>query len=86
MYSKKLIWIHTIITILTLALIGIALFFIENKKGTPRRYYDFSNFDSPFYETTEKVFGVIVFILFCGQIFYITNFILGLIKSIRKEN
>ncbi len=86
MYSKKLIWIHTLITILTVVLIGIALCFIEYKKGTPRRYYDFSNFNSPFYEITEKVFGVILFILFCGQIFYIVNFVLGLIKSLRKKN
>ena len=86
MYSKKLIWIHTIITILTLTLIGLALCFIEYKKDTPRRYSDFSNFNFPFYETTEKAFGVILFILLCGQIFYIANFILGLIKSLRKDN
>ena len=86
MYSKKLILIHTIITLLTLALIGIALCFIGYKKGTPRRYYEFSNLNSPVYETTEKVFGVILFILLCGQILYVANFILGLIKSLRKIN
>ena len=83
LYSKTLIWTHVIVTILTLLLVALTLFFGESfMNPTPRRYYDYSNWNS-FNNYTEftKAIGITIFVLLFGQVIFIINLIAGLLKK-----
>ncbi len=81
LYSKSLIWIHAIATILTIALILLYLH-SENQITTARKYYDFSSwelntfFDDKFIFWLKALLGITIL---CQLVFFI-NLILGVIK------
>jgi heme/copper-type cytochrome/quinol oxidase subunit 1 len=82
LYSKALTWTHIIITMLTLLLFALNLFF-DNCfiNPVPRRYYDYSNWNSfNNYTTLTKAIGISIFVLLLGQFIFVINFIMGLFK------
>lgn len=82
MFSKVLTWAHVIITILTLILFVLALYFGDSLSSLkPRRYYDYSSWNSfdP-YDKYTKAIVIALNILIFGQIIFIINFIAGLFK------
>ncbi|MBS0647577.1 MAG: cbb3-type cytochrome c oxidase subunit I [Verrucomicrobia bacterium] len=87
LYSKALTWTHVIITILTLLLFALTLFFSDSfMNTTPRRYYDYSSwgsFDS--YTTLTKALGITIFALLFGQFIFVINLIAGLFKRLTKR-
>jgi len=82
LYSNALTWTHVIITTLTLGLFASTLFFGERfSNPTPRRYYDYSTWNSlDLYSTHAKTFAITIFVLLFGQIIYVINLIAGLFK------
>ena len=82
LYSKALTWAHVTITILAIGLFLATLFFGESLLNlTPRRYYDFSNWNSlNTYTTFTKTVLITIFIFLLGQILFVVNFIVGLFK------
>ena len=87
LYSKALIWTHVIITILTLLLFALTLFFGDRfMNPTPRRYYDFSSWNSfDNYTTFTKAVGIAVFVLLFGQFIFVINLVVGLFKRLTKR-
>jgi cytochrome c oxidase subunit 1 len=85
LYSKALTWTHVIITILTLFIFALTVFFGDNiLNPKPFRYYDYSNWNSSeMYSTLIKTIAIIILILLFGQILFIVNLIAGLFK--RKD-
>lgn len=83
LYSKSLTWTHIIVTILTLVLFASTLFIGDGHiNPMPRRYYDYSNWNSlDMYSTLIKVGAITLFILLLGQINFVINFIVGIFKS-----
>lgn|GEM_PF-689136 len=87
LYSKALTWIHIIATILTILLLTLALFIGDNfMNPTPRRYYDYSNWNSlGNYTTFAKAISTIIFVLLLGQFVFVINLVAGFVKRrIRK--
>ncbi len=83
LYSKKLVWIHVIITITTFILLTFLLF-SSNEAGLlkPRHYYDLSNWESfTLFNKYAKTISLIMSVLLCGQIIFIINFIAGLMAK-----
>jgi len=82
LYSKALSWTHIIITILTLLFFALTLFYGDSfMNPTPRRYYEFSNWNSlDNYNTFTKAISLTSFGLLFGQLIFIINFIAGLFK------
>lgn len=82
LYSKALTWTHVIITILTLLLFGLILSFGDSfMNPTPRRYYDYSNWNSfNNYTTFTKAIGITISVLLFGQFIFVINFVVGLFK------
>ena len=87
LYSRALTWTHVIITILTLLLFALSLFFGDSFMNlTPRRYYDYSNWNSfDNYTTFTKPIGISIFVLLLGQFIFVINFITGLIKRLTNR-
>jgi cytochrome c oxidase subunit 1 len=87
LYSKALTWTHVIVTILTLLLFALTLFFGDSfMNPTPRRYYDYSiwnSFDN--YTTFTKAIGITIFVLLLGQFIFVINLIAGLFKRLTKR-
>lgn len=81
LYSKTLTWIHVIVTILTLTLFLLILCFGERfLNPLPRRYYDFSQWNSySAYNSNMKAIVISIFVLLSGQIIFVVNLIAGLI-------
>jgi heme/copper-type cytochrome/quinol oxidase subunit 1 len=82
LYSKGLTWTHIIITILTSALLLFLLFPGDDTANlAPRRYYDFSTWNShAMFDNHMKVVAITISILLCGQIIFLINLIAGLFK------
>jgi heme/copper-type cytochrome/quinol oxidase subunit 1 len=82
LYSKALSWIHITITILTLFLFALTLFSSDSfMNPAPRRYYDYSNWNSiDNYTMFTKAIAIIIFVLLFGQLLYVVNLIVGLFK------
>jgi cytochrome c oxidase subunit I len=80
LYSKKLVWIHIIVTMITFILITFLLFPSNVAEPfKPRRYYDLSNWESfTLFNEYAKTISIIISVLLCGQIIFIINFIAGL--------
>lgn len=88
LYSKKLTWTHVIITILTLFLFVLILFFGESFLNPfPRLYNDFSEWNSSDnYNSYTKTISLSIFVLLWGQIIFVLNLIVGLFtqKTLKK--
>ena len=84
LFSKSLVWTHVIITIMTILLFALSLFFGDSFiNPTPPRYYDYSSWNSfDNYTTFTKAFGVTIFVLLFGQFIFVINFIVGLLKAL----
>ena len=86
LYSKAFTWTHVIITILTLLLLVLTLFFGDNfMNTTPRRYYDYSSWNSfDNYTTFAKAMGISLFVLLFGQFVFIINLIVGVFRRLLR--
>ena len=84
LYSKALIWTHIMITIFTLLLLALTHYFGDSfMSPTPRKYYDFSNWNLfENFTTFPKSIGITIFLLLFGQVIFIINFIAGLLKKL----
>jgi len=82
MFSKVLTWTHVTITMLTLILFAMTLYFGENVSSLqPRHYYDYSTSNSfNGDDKYTKPIGILISILLYGQIIFAINFIAGLSK------
>jgi cytochrome c oxidase subunit I len=82
LYSRALTWTHVIMTILTLLIFALTLFFGDIfMNPTPRRYYDYSSWNSfDNYTTFTKAIGITIFVSLFGQFIFVINFIAGLFK------
>ena len=82
LYSKALTWTHVIITILTLLLFVLTILLGDNFiKPTPRKYYDYSNWNSlDNYTAFTKAISITIFVLLLGQLTFVINFFVGLFK------
>ncbi len=80
LYSKKLVWIHIIVTMITFILLTFLLFPSNVAEPfKPRRYYDASNWESfTLFNEYASALAITIIILLCGQIIFIINFIAGL--------
>lgn len=84
LYSIKLVWVHTISTIVALTLIAITLWLLKHNNGITRQYYDISNNNINTFDGYEKIIGIVLVLLVVVQIVFIVNFIIGLIKLGKK--
>lgn len=83
LFSKLLIWVHVLLLVLTsLSLMAILFYSIhQGIAGSPRRYYDFSN-----WEATEQIpvliTGIVMLFIavILGLFMYIINLTMGVIK------
>ena len=82
LFSKLLVWTHVIITIVTLLTVAFSLYYIDNiLEAGPRRYYDLSSFTSlNTYNKLSAAVPIAITVLLLGQIIFILNIILGLLK------
>lgn len=82
LYSKALTWTHVIITIFTLFLFALTLFFGDKFMNLrPRRYYNYSDWSSfNDFTTLKKAIGITIIVLLFGQLIFVINFIVGLFK------
>ncbi|MEO8769891.1 MAG: hypothetical protein ABI402_07395 [Ferruginibacter sp.] len=86
LFSKILTWIHIIITILALLTVVLDMLSGSNLlKPSARHYYDISNATSFKWDFKyNALFFSGIFALLFAQLFYIINFIGGLLKRIFK--
>jgi heme/copper-type cytochrome/quinol oxidase subunit 1 len=86
LYSKTLTWIHVLITIVTFGLFALILFFGEGfLNPMPRRYYEFSKWNSSGYNSFVITIAISIFVLLLGQIIFVVNLIAGLFKRKTKK-
>jgi heme/copper-type cytochrome/quinol oxidase subunit 1 len=87
LYFKALTWAHVIITILTLLLFALTLFFGDSfMNPTPRRYYEYSSWNSfDNYTTFTRAIGITTVVLLFGQFIFVINLIGGLFKRLTKR-
>jgi heme/copper-type cytochrome/quinol oxidase subunit 1 len=82
LYAKVLTWTHVILTILTLLLLVSTLYFGDSILGPiAGGYIDISHvksFDQ--YRTYSKSVEISILVLFLGQVIFVVNVILGLLK------
>ncbi len=85
LYSKKLTGIHIITTVLcSVGLTIIPYFNSEGFAGMPRRYFDYSNFNS-FHKdqlTLQQLMLGIFLLLLLGLILYFINLAIGVYKRV----
>ena len=82
LFSKVLIWGHVIISILTILLFLSSLYFRNNiLNPIPRKYYDLNDWNTLGIDSiATKFFSIIILILVFGQLLFIINFVIGLVK------
>ena len=91
LFSKKLMWIHIILTLL-LSLFLMTLPYISTYSdggliGSPRRYYDYGEWNRFKILSNPTNTAVITFaILLLSQLVYFINLIVGLIKRVGRQN
>ena len=84
--SKVLMWVHIILMVLaSVSLVGILFYSnYQEEAGSPRQYYDFSNWESMAqFDGLARRIVVIFLAIFLGVIIYIINLFTGLIKRFR---
>ncbi len=88
LYSTSLIWVHVVITILTLLLFAVTFFWDDGfVNPATRRYYDYSNWNSLTHTSgVAKVSAITIRVLIFVQLVFIINFISGLIKRLANRN
>lgn len=84
LFSKVLTWIHIILVILSsTALLALAYYSdYQGMAGAPRRYYDFSSWDSLLHNNLIKGMVILFFLMGLGLLAYILNLFIGLCKKI----
>ena len=91
LYSKRLMWIHIILSVVIslfiLTLPYLSTYSYGEVAGSPRRYYDYGELNN------FKIFGnftnmiVLAFlILVLGQLIYFINLIVGIYKRVDRLN
>ncbi|MBX3255373.1 MAG: hypothetical protein KF862_14625 [Chitinophagaceae bacterium] len=91
LYSKTLIWIHIIFTIVGCFFILTIPYFLTNAyeglAGMPRRYYDIGQSKTyQFFGKLTTTAVVFAFILVAGQLTYLINLAIGLTKRVGGQN
>lgn len=91
LFSKKLMWTHIILTIITslslLTLPYLTTYSSEGVPGMPRRYYDYGEFNRLKIWSNLTNLAVITFvILLLGQLTYFINLFVGLYKRVDRQN
>lgn len=86
LFSKLLIWIHVMLSIIISLYLVSALFFAQNSNkglaGIPRRYYDNETWIMiKYYSNLTEGVALALFILIAGVLIYIINLIVGLFKK-----
>jgi heme/copper-type cytochrome/quinol oxidase subunit 1 len=87
LYSKKLTWVHVVVTVVALLLFACSFLLGNNLMNpTPRRYYEPGNW-SAFndYYTFSNAIGVAILALLFGQVIYILNLLVGLVRGMGKQ-
>jgi len=82
LFSNFLTWLHILVTLLSV-IVFIALLFTASNlySPTPRKYYDYSNWDSMNdLNTYSRNLTILLFILVAAQVLYVINFLGGLVK------
>lgn len=88
-YSLKLAWIYTIVTILCLLLFTFLLFNnnVFSLSSNPVRYYDYSEWNTyKAYPMFAKIAVIILLVFLAAQIIFIINLTAGIIKLLWKRN
>ena len=91
LFSKVLTWVHIILAVLT-SISFVAISFYSNyqgKAGTPRRYYDYSNWETTVqFDNLTKVVAILFSGMVLGLFIYVVNLGAGVIKKItgRRTN
>jgi len=82
LYSNALTWIHVIITVLTIAVFTLMLFFGSRLNNTgPRHYQDYGNWNSlEVYGRYAKTISIVIGMLLIEQVLFVINIIAGLFK------
>lgn len=82
LYSNALTWTHVVITLLTLLLFALPLFFDDSfMNPPPRRYHDYRDWKSfDHYTRIIKAISITIFILLFGQFIFVINLIAGIFK------
>jgi cytochrome c oxidase subunit I len=91
LFSKRLMWIHVFLTILTCIFILTFPYFLTNSfaglAGMPRRYFDIGQSKTyQFFGELGKTGVALVVILALGQLTFLTNFFVGLYKNETGRN
>ena len=90
LYSKILTRIHVVVTIVSIiCFLFVLLYGVDYYKGLaglPRRYYDYSGWDSFIQQSKTLTWSSIILgIMILSQFFYIANLLLGLFKRQRFD-
>lgn len=79
LYSTNLVWWHVLVTIITVALIAIAIFISENNLAFHRLHIQkFSAWN--YWEIMMKMMAALILILAAGQLIFFANLLWGLCK------
>jgi heme/copper-type cytochrome/quinol oxidase subunit 1 len=91
LFSKKLMWTNILLTV-ALSLFLMMLPYISTYSdvgivGSPRRYYDYGEFNRfKILDNLTRIAVITFAILLLSQLAYFINLILGLLKRVSREN
>ena len=84
LYSKKLTWIHVVITVVYIIIFILYSRSFSNNVGMPRRYYDYGNGFNAYFHFQQEArtlrLTTLTFIL--AQLLYVINLLAGIIKAV----
>lgn len=91
LFSKRLVWTHIILTIVSCIFILTIPCFMTNSydglAGMPRRYYDiWQSKTYKFFGNLTKTAVFLIFTLAVGQLTFIVNFFIGLYRRFNRQN
>ena len=91
LYSQQLSWIHILLSTFLASFFAISPYVLSNSyeglAGMPRRYLDFEESSiTSFFRKMNKTEIIIFSILIFGQLLYLVNLTLGLLRKPIREN
>jgi heme/copper-type cytochrome/quinol oxidase subunit 1 len=85
LFSKKLTWVHVILSILPPIIFLFVLINFNSMDGIPRRYYTFTEFESKKHTENKLIIcGVLLIAILVGQSIFLINLICGILKRALK--
>ncbi|PVD54174.1 hypothetical protein DC498_01960 [Terrimonas sp.] len=88
-YSLKLTWLHTLLTIIMLLIFAFSSLIDNNYPidPTPKRYYDYSEWNSfKAFSSYTKIIALIFLVFLAAQVILVINLAAGTIKLPRKRD